>query len=74
MTIEFDPCTAPPGGWGSVRSLAARGAREGNVAAYYPECNPLLPLWHYAEGGYTPAAKSIPVRVQRRMNGGAHGV
>lgn len=23
---------------------------EGNVAAYHPECNPLLPLWHHAEG------------------------
>jgi anaerobic selenocysteine-containing dehydrogenase len=37
---------------------------EGCVAGYYPECNPLLPLWHYAERSKTPAAKSIPVRVQ----------
>ena len=36
---------------------------EGCVAGYYPECNPLLPLWHYAEKSKTPAAKSIPVRV-----------
>jgi hypothetical protein len=36
---------------------------EGNVAGYYPECNPLIPLWHHAEGSDTPAAKSIPVRV-----------
>ena len=36
---------------------------EGNVAGYYPECNPLIPLWHHAEGSHTPAAKSIPVRV-----------
>jgi hypothetical protein len=21
---------------------------EGSVAGYYPECNPLLPLWHRA--------------------------
>ncbi len=36
---------------------------QGCIAAYYPECNPLLPMWHYAVGSKTPAAKSIPVRV-----------
>jgi molybdopterin-dependent oxidoreductase alpha subunit len=36
---------------------------EGCVAGYYPECNPLLPLWHHEEKSKTPAAKSIPVRV-----------
>jgi anaerobic selenocysteine-containing dehydrogenase len=36
---------------------------EGCIAGYYPECNPLLPLWHYAEKSKVPAAKSIPVRV-----------
>jgi molybdopterin-dependent oxidoreductase alpha subunit len=33
------------------------------VAGYYPECNVLIPLSHYAEGSKTPAAKSVPVRV-----------
>ena len=42
---------------------------EGNIAAYYPECNPLLPLWHHAEGSLTPAAKSIPVRVLSNGSG-----
>ena len=37
---------------------------EGCIAGYFPECNPLLPLWHYAEKSKTPAAKSIPVRVK----------
>ena len=37
---------------------------RGCCAAYYPECNPLLPLWHHAEGSKVPAAKSIPVRVR----------
>ena len=37
---------------------------RGCCAGYYPECNPLLPLWHYAEGSMVPAAKSIPVRVR----------
>jgi len=35
----------------------------GTCAAYFPECNALLPLWHYAEESKTPAAKSIPIRV-----------
>lgn len=35
----------------------------GTCASYYPECNALIPLWHYAEGCKTPAAKSVPVRV-----------
>jgi molybdopterin-dependent oxidoreductase alpha subunit len=36
---------------------------EGTIAAYYPECNALIPLWHYAEESMTPAAKSVPVRI-----------
>lgn len=35
----------------------------GTCAAYFPECNALIPLWHYAKGSKTPAAKSVPVRV-----------
>lgn len=38
---------------------------EGCIVGYYPECNPLLPLWHHEEKSKTPAAKSIPVSVQR---------
>jgi anaerobic selenocysteine-containing dehydrogenase len=38
----------------------------GCVGAYYPEANVLLPLWHYAVGSKTPAAKSIPVAVHRQ--------
>ncbi len=36
---------------------------EGTIAAYYPECNALIPLWHFAEESKTPAAKSVPVRI-----------
>jgi len=39
---------------------------QGSCAGYYPECNPLLPLWHHAEGSRVPAAKSIPVRIHKR--------
>lgn len=35
------------------------------VAGYYPECNPLIPLWHHAKGSAVPAAKSIPIQVKR---------
>jgi molybdopterin-dependent oxidoreductase alpha subunit len=37
----------------------------GNIASYYPETNPLVPLHAVAEGAGTPASKSIPVRLQR---------
>jgi molybdopterin-dependent oxidoreductase alpha subunit len=35
----------------------------GCIAAYYPECNPLIPLEHHAEESHVPAAKSVPVRI-----------
>jgi len=36
---------------------------QGCCAAYYPECNPLIPLWHHAERSKVPAAKSVPVHL-----------
>ena len=36
----------------------------GCIAGYYPECNPLLPLWHHAKESFVPAAKSISVRIE----------
>jgi hypothetical protein len=33
------------------------------LAGYYPECNVLIPLWHYAKGSKVPAAESVPVRL-----------
>lgn len=49
-----------------VRGLVVRAydIPEGCVAGYYPECNPLVPLWHYAEGSHVPAYKSAPIFVQ----------
>jgi molybdopterin-dependent oxidoreductase alpha subunit len=44
--------------------IVAYDIPEGCIAGYYPECNPLLPLWHYAEKSKTPAAKLIPVRMK----------
>ena len=38
---------------------------KGCIAGYYPECNALIPLWHYAEEAKVPAAKSVPVYVSK---------
>ncbi len=37
---------------------------EGCLGAYYPECNPLVPVSHHAEGSFVPAVKGIPVRIE----------
>ena len=37
---------------------------DGCVGGYYPECNPLIPLWHHAERAKVPAAKSVPVVIK----------
>ena len=49
-----------------VSGLSVRGYRLplGAVAGYYPELNPLIPLWHHAKESKVPAAKSIPIRVR----------
>jgi hypothetical protein len=36
---------------------------EGCLGGYYPECNPLIPVSHRAEGSFVPASKGVPVRV-----------
>jgi molybdopterin-dependent oxidoreductase alpha subunit len=40
----------------------------GCIAGYYPECNPLVPLWHHAKDSFVPAAKSIPVRLVKTVS------
>ncbi len=37
---------------------------DGCLGAYYPEMNPLVPLWSHDEQSKTPAAKSVPVRIR----------
>jgi len=41
--------------------LVAYDIPRGNLAAYYPETNPLVPLSSVAENAGTPTSKSIPV-------------
>ena len=38
----------------------------GNVAAYYPETNPLIPLDHVAVTSNTPVSKAVLIRLERR--------
>ena len=37
---------------------------RGCIGGYYPECNPLIPLWHHAERSKVPAAKAVPVTMK----------
>ena len=49
-----------------VRGLAivAYSIPPGAVGGYYPELNPLIPLWHHAKESQVPAAKSVPIRLR----------
>lgn len=38
---------------------------EGCIAGYFPELNPLIPLWHHAKESKVPAAKAIDVILER---------
>ena len=38
---------------------------DGCVGGYYPEMNPLVPLWYHDKASKTPASKGVPVRIQK---------
>ena len=38
---------------------------NGCVGGYYPEMNPLVPLWYHDEKSKTPASKGVPVKIVR---------
>ena len=40
---------------------------RGCLGGYYPEMNPLIPLWYHDEASKTPAAKGVPVRIRRTV-------
>ncbi len=73
--VEGDPVTlvthADDGIYREVSGLrvVAYNIPEGCIGAYYPECNPLIPIWHHAEESMVPAAKSIPVVIRKVVNG-----
>ncbi|MEW6371754.1 MAG: FdhF/YdeP family oxidoreductase [Pseudomonadota bacterium] len=60
-------CAADDGVARRVEGLAVvpYDVPQGCVAGYYPELNPLIPLWHHAKESKVPAAKSIDVLVER---------
>ncbi|HEY5203987.1 MAG TPA: FdhF/YdeP family oxidoreductase [Roseiarcus sp.] len=37
---------------------------DGCLGGYYPEMNPLIPLWHHDHESHTPASKSVAVRIR----------
>ncbi len=37
---------------------------DGCVGSYYPEMNPLIPLWYHDQASKTPAAKGVPVKIR----------
>ena len=37
---------------------------EGCIGGYYPEMNPLVPLWYFDKESKTPASKGVPVRIR----------
>ena len=39
---------------------------QGNLAAYFPETNPLVPINHFAIKSQTPISKSIKVKIEKR--------
>ena len=41
---------------------------KGNLAAYFPETNALVPYNHFADRSRTPISKSIKVRVCKRQS------
>ncbi|VXB24448.1 Protein YdeP [Luteimonas sp. 9C] len=59
--FDDDPEVREVGGLRVIPYLIPRGC----IAAYYPECNPLIPVSHHAIDSHVPAGKSVPVRVVR---------
>jgi len=39
---------------------------QGDVAAYFPETNALVPINHYADQSYTPISKSVRIRIVKQ--------
>ncbi|WP_024890985.1 FdhF/YdeP family oxidoreductase [Luteimonas huabeiensis] len=48
--------------------VTAYDVPAGCVVGYYPECNPLIPVEHHAIDSHVPAAKSVPVRIEREVD------
>jgi anaerobic selenocysteine-containing dehydrogenase len=51
--------------WAKDFRLVPYPTPRGNVAAYYPETNPLIPLDHVARTSNTPVSKAVTIRLER---------
>ncbi|SQC93358.1 putative oxidoreductase [Cedecea neteri] len=60
-TIWHDGITRKVSGF----KLVAYDIPRGNLAAYYPETNPLVPLSSVGDDTGTPTSKSVPVKISR---------
>ena len=60
-TVWHDGITRKVSGF----KLVAYDIPRGNLAAYYPETNPLVPLGSVGDGTGTPTSKSVPVKISR---------
>ncbi|WP_419807266.1 FdhF/YdeP family oxidoreductase [Sphingomonas sp.] len=45
--------------------VVAYNIPRGCIGGYYPECNALIPIAHHAIESHVPAAKTVPVRVEK---------
>lgn len=46
-------------------TVTAFNLPDGCLGGYYPEMNPLIPLWYHDVASKTPASKGVPVRIVR---------
>jgi molybdopterin-dependent oxidoreductase alpha subunit len=60
-TASTDGAPREVGGLRIVRYDIPRGC----AAGYFPELNPLVPLWHHAVESKVPAYKAVPIRLSR---------
>lgn len=62
-TVWLDDVERKVGGF----KVVAYDIPPGDVAAYYPETNPLVPLHSVGDGSDTPTSKSIPVLIRKQQ-------
>ncbi len=62
LTSEYDGITRKANTFHAVPYDIPRG----DIAAYFPEANSLVPINHFAEHSYTPISKSIKVRIFKK--------
>jgi molybdopterin-dependent oxidoreductase alpha subunit len=67
VSLVTDGSAAKDGAHRQVDGFIVRAYNipEGCLGAYYPECNPLVPVSHHADGSKVPAYKGVPVRIHK---------